>query len=73
MLTDSTADLAVALMLALMRRLAEGEAAVRGGGWRMWRPDWLLGRDLHSSTVCIVGGGPDRERRGWRVEGFGVR
>ncbi len=48
-LTDSTADLAVALMLAAARRLVEGDAYVRRGEWRTWEPGLLLGRDLHSA------------------------
>jgi glyoxylate reductase len=56
-LTDSTADLAVALMLAISRRICEGEGIVRRGEWTTWSPTWMLGRDLHSSTVGIVGGG----------------
>ncbi len=72
-LTESTADLAVALMLALMRRLAEGEAAVRRGEWVAWDPTFLLGRDLHRSTVAIVGPGRIGRAVARRVEGFGGR
>jgi glyoxylate reductase len=56
-LTDSTADLAVALMLAIARRIGEGERIVRAGEWGTWGPEWMLGRDLHGATVAIVGGG----------------
>lgn len=56
-LTESTADLTLALMLAAMRRLAEGSAAVLGGEWLTWEPAGLLGRDLHGATVGIVGPG----------------
>ena len=42
-LTDATADIAFALLLAIARRLPEGEAAVRAGEWTTWEPDWLLG------------------------------
>jgi glyoxylate reductase len=72
-LTESTADLAVALMLALMRRLPEGEAAVRDGDWLTWEPTRLLGRDLHRSTVCVVGPGRIGRAVARRVEGFGGR
>jgi glyoxylate reductase len=72
-LTDSTADLAVALMLAAMRRLAEAEAKVRSGGWRTWEPAGLLGRDLHRSTVLVVGAGRIGGAVARRVEGFGAR
>jgi lactate dehydrogenase-like 2-hydroxyacid dehydrogenase len=70
-LTDSTADLAIALMLAIGRRLAEGEAFVRAGEWKTWEPDLLLGRDLHGATVGIVGYGRIGRAVGRRLEGFG--
>lgn len=71
-LTDSTADLAVALMLAIMRRLPEGEAIVREGEWRTWQPAALLGRDLSRSTVLVVGAGRIGRAVARRVEGFGA-
>ena len=70
-LTESTADLALALMLAASRRLAEGEAFVRAGQWRTWEPELLLGRDLHGATVGIVGFGRIGQAVARRVEGFG--
>lgn len=54
-LTDSTADMALALTLAVCRRLAEGERAVRSGEWGAWRPEWMLGRDIRGSVVGVVG------------------
>src|SRR5688500_13453560 len=56
-LAESTADLALALMLGTARRLAEGEALVKAGEWQTWEPDLMLGRDLHGATVGIVGYG----------------
>jgi lactate dehydrogenase-like 2-hydroxyacid dehydrogenase len=70
-LTDSTADLAIALMLAIGRRLAEGEAFVRAGEWRTWEPGLMLGRDLHGATVGIVGYGRIGRAVARRLEGFG--
>jgi glyoxylate reductase len=70
-LTGSTADLAVGLMLALARRLAEGERVVRTGNWRTWEPGFLLGRDLHESVVGVVGPGRIGRAVARRVEGFG--
>ena len=70
-LTDSTADLAVALMLATARRLPEGERIVRAGDWGTWHPASFLGRDLHGSTVAIVGGGRIGRAVARRLEGFG--
>ena len=63
-LTDATADLAFALLLAIARRLPEGMAAVRDGEWKTWEPDWLLGRDVHGTTLAIVGPGESAGR--WR-------
>ena len=70
-LTESTADLALALMLGIARRLAEGEAFVRAGEWRTWEPGLLLGRDLHGATVGIVGFGRIGQAVARRAKGFG--
>jgi glyoxylate reductase len=70
-LTESTADLALALMLGIARRLSEGEAFVRAGEWRTWEPGLMLGRDLHGATVGIVGYGRIGQAVGRRLEGFG--
>jgi glyoxylate reductase len=72
-LTDSTADLALALMLAISRRLSEGERAVRDGEWLTWEPGWMLGRDLNRATVGIVGGGRIGQAVARRLEGFDCR
>lgn len=72
-LTDSTADLAVALMLAVARRLPEGERLVRAGEWKTWEPAFMLGRDLHSATVGIVGAGRIGNAVADRLEGFRCR
>jgi glyoxylate reductase len=70
-LTDTTADLAVALMLGISRHLVEGDAYVRRGEWRTWETGLLLGHDLHGSTVGIVGFGRIGQAVGRRLEGFG--
>ena len=70
-LTESTADVALALMLGIARRLAEGEAFVRAGEWATWEPGLMLGRDLHGATVGIVGYGRIGQAVGRRLEGFG--
>jgi lactate dehydrogenase-like 2-hydroxyacid dehydrogenase len=72
-LTESTADLAVALMLAACRRLVEAHDLVRRGEWVTWEPELLLGRDLHGATVGIVGYGRIGQAVATRVEGFGAR
>ena len=70
-LTDTTADLAVALMLGISRHLVEGDAYVRRGEWRTWETGLLLGHDLHGSTVGIVGFGRIGQAVGRRLKGFG--
>jgi glyoxylate reductase len=70
-LTESTADLALALILGIARRLAEGQAFVHAGEWVTWEPDLLLGHDLHEATVGIVGFGRIGQAVARRVEGFG--
>jgi glyoxylate reductase len=72
-LTESTADLTVALMLGLARHLVEGDAYVRRGEWRTWEPGLLLGRDLHGATVGIVGFGRIGQAVARRLEGFGCK
>jgi glyoxylate reductase len=70
-LTETTADLAVALMLGISRHLVEGDAYVRRGEWRTWEPGLLLGHDLHGATVGIVGFGRIGQAVAGRLEGFG--
>src|SRR3954471_13400703 len=70
-LTGSTADMALALMLAAARRIVESDAVVRRGEWLTWEPEFLIGRDLHGSTVGIVGYGRIGQAVARRVEGFG--
>jgi glyoxylate reductase len=71
-LTDATADIAFALILAIARRLPEGEAAVRAGEWLTWGPEWLLGRDVHGATLGIVGRGRIGAAVARRADGFGM-
>jgi glyoxylate reductase len=70
-LTESTADLALALLLGISRRLAEGDAFVRAGEWVTWEPELLLGHDLHGATVGIVGFGRIGQAVARRLDGFG--
>ena len=70
-LTDSTADMALALMLAAARQIVEADAVVRRGEWLTWEPEFLIGRDLHHATVGIVGYGRIGRAVARRVEGFG--
>jgi glyoxylate reductase len=70
-LTDTTADLAVALMLGISRHLVEGDGYVRRGEWRTWETGLLLGHDLHGATVGILGLGRIGQAVARRLEGFG--
>lgn len=72
-LTETTADLTLALMLATARRLPEALAAVRDGSWGAWRPEWLTGRDLFGATVGIVGMGRIGLAVARRLRGFDCR
>jgi glyoxylate reductase len=71
-LTDATADLAFALLLALARRIVPGAAAVRAGEWRTWEPAGDLGADLAGATLGIVGWGRIGQAVARRAEGFGM-
>jgi glyoxylate reductase len=72
-LTDATADLAFALLLALARRIVPGAAAVRAGEWRTWEPARDLGADLAGATLGIVGWGRIGRAVARRAEGFGMK
>ena len=72
-LTDATADLAMALILAVTRRLAEGAARVREGRWGAWQPAQDLGSDLAGATLGVVGFGRIGQAVARRAEGFGMR
>ena len=71
-LTDATADLAFALMLALARRLPEGERDVREGQWVTFEPDRNLGAEVTGATLGIVGFGRIGQAVARRAEGFGM-
>jgi glyoxylate reductase len=71
-LTETTADLAFALMLAAARRIVEADAAVRAGEWPEWSPGAFLGHDVHHATLGIVGMGRIGEAVARRGEGFGM-
>ncbi|TMA28398.1 MAG: D-glycerate dehydrogenase [Deltaproteobacteria bacterium] len=72
-LTDATADLTWALILALARRLREGERLLRSGGFSGWAPTMLLGRELRGRTLGIFGYGRIGQAVARRAEGFGMR
>jgi glyoxylate reductase len=72
-LTDATADLAFGLLMAAARRIAEADRHVRAGKWRTWGPMTMLGRDVHSSTLGLIGFGAIGQAMARRAMGFGMR
>jgi glyoxylate reductase len=72
-LTETTADLAFALMMAAARRIVEGDQFVRAGRWRTWTPKLMLGRDLWGATLGIIGWGAIGQAVARRATGFGMR
>jgi glyoxylate reductase len=71
-LTDATADLAFALILAVARRMHEGEALARSGTWDGWKPQELLGISLAGRTLGIYGMGRIGRAVALRAEAFGM-
>ena len=73
-LTETTADLGFALLMATARRMAEGEHFLRAGLWTRWRYDMFIGADVHGATLGILGMGRIGQaiaRRG--AHGFGMK
>ena len=71
-LTDATADLAFALLLALARKIVPGAEMVRSGAWRTWEPAGDLGADLADATLGIIGWGRIGQAVARRAAGFGM-
>ncbi|KAI4455881.1 2-hydroxyacid dehydrogenase-related [Holotrichia oblita] len=72
-LTDATAELTIALLLATSRRLLEANREARTGGWAAWSPFWMCGPGLSGSTVGIVGFGRIGQEIGKRLKPFKVK
>jgi glyoxylate reductase len=72
-LTDATADLAFALLLAVARRVVEGVEYTRAGKWKTWNLQLLLGADLFGSTLGIIGFGRIGQAVAKRATGFGMK
>ncbi|MDD2695547.1 MAG: D-glycerate dehydrogenase [Anaerolineales bacterium] len=72
-LTDGTADLAMALLLAAARRLPQASLDAREGRWTTWSPTGWLGADLHGALLGIVGLGKIGRAVAQRAKGFGLR
>ena len=72
-LTDATADLAWALILACARRVVEGTELVKSGRWAGWHPGLLLGVELRGRTLGLFGAGRVGQAVGRRAVPFGMR
>ncbi len=71
-LTDATAELTWALILAVARRVAEGERLARSGDWTGWGPTQLLGKGLGGRTLGLIGAGRIGREVGRRAPAFGM-
>jgi glyoxylate reductase len=69
-LTDTTADLTFALLMAAARRIVEAAEFVKEGKWKSWSPLLLAGQDIHHKTIGIVGMGKIGEAVAKRATGF---
>ena len=72
-LTETTADLAWALILSIARRLIEADRLVRSGRWEGWAPTQLLGNDVHGKTLGIIGLGRIGRAVASRAKGFSMK
>jgi lactate dehydrogenase-like 2-hydroxyacid dehydrogenase len=72
-LTETTADLAFALLMASARRLPEARDYVRDDEWQTWGPMLLLGKDIHGATLGLIGFGRIGREMARRAMGFGMR
>lgn len=72
-LTEATADLAWALLLAAARRVTEAERYVRSGKWKKWDWELLRGADVHGRTLGILGAGRIGQATGHRALGFSMQ
>lgn len=72
-LTEATADLTFALLLAAARRLPEAERYLRDGRWQRWDVDLLCGADVHGRTLGLVGLGRIGQAVARRARGFSMR
>jgi glyoxylate reductase len=72
-LTDATADCALALMLAAARRICEGDREVRAARWTGWEPEYMLGLELRDSLLAVIGFGRIGQALARRALACGMR
>jgi glyoxylate reductase len=71
-LTEDTADMTMALILTVPRRLVEGEKVLRSGQWSGWSPTWMLGHRIFGKRLGIIGMGRIGQAVARRARGFGL-
>lgn len=72
-LTEDTADMVMALIISVPRRLAEGEKLVRAGEWQGWGPTGMLGHRVNGKRLGIIGMGRIGQAVARRASGFGIK
>ena len=72
-LTETTADLAFALLMATARRIPEAERVLKNGEWKSWYPMMLTGQDVYGATIGIIGLGQIGTSLARRARGFDMK